>query len=331
MGSARLSAERPPGRSQKGFVSVASRLALVIFALVAAVSALVAFELTRREQEHYVESKRLAGAMLTDLFAASVAPALDFADNDALGASLGMLAQNREVVDAAVWAPEGREPLARLRTPSALGAATDHRPGTRLAHEYVDLSRAVTSPDGKPLGTVLVRVSLAQENAAFRAARRRIFWLACGLSALVAALLVGVVRRTIISPLAALERAARGLSRGDELREVVNLRRDEVGSLGRTFNHMGRAIREREERIFAVNARLQGLLDTMRQAIVVFDGDGHLASERSRLARQIFGEAAGEGTNVVDLLYPAERSPDVEREAFRAWLAEAALTPPEGF
>ena len=35
----------------EGFVSVASRLAIVIFALVAGVSLLVAFELTRRERE----------------------------------------------------------------------------------------------------------------------------------------------------------------------------------------------------------------------------------------------------------------------------------------
>ena len=53
----------------EGFVSVASRLAIVIFALVAGVSLLVAFELTRREREHYIDSKQRAGRMLTELFA----------------------------------------------------------------------------------------------------------------------------------------------------------------------------------------------------------------------------------------------------------------------
>jgi two-component system chemotaxis sensor kinase CheA len=321
---------RSSARAGEAFVSVASRLAVIIFALVAAVSALVAFELTRREEEHYIESKRLAGVMLTELWAASVAPALDFADTDAIATSVGMLAQNRDVVDAAVWSNDDPQPLGGLHQRGPLAAGADHRPGVRVGRDHIDIARAVKSPVGKPLGTVLVRVSLAQENAAFATARQRIFWLASALSALVAALLVGVVRRTIISPLAALERAARRLARG-ELTEVIDLRSDEVGRLGHTFNQMGRVIREREERIFAVNTRLQGLLDTMRQAIVVFDGAGRLGSERSRLARQIFGDASGAATNVVDLLYPAERAPAVEREAFRAWLDAAAATPPEGF
>ncbi len=59
-----------PARDPKRFVSLASRLAVVIFTLVALVSALVAYELTRREEEHLIESKSLAGAMLTELLAA---------------------------------------------------------------------------------------------------------------------------------------------------------------------------------------------------------------------------------------------------------------------
>jgi HAMP domain-containing protein len=141
------------------------------------------------------------------------------------------------------------------------------------------------------------------------------------LSALVAGLLVAVLRRTIFKPLAGLEHAARRLGRG-ELTEVVARRHDEVGSLATTFNHMSRAIREREQHISAVNGRLQGLLDTMRQAIVVFDRHGALGPERSKLARTLFGDGSGPEANVVDLLYPEERAASVEREAFAAWLAE---------
>lgn len=301
-------------------MSVASRLAIVIFALVAGVSLLVAFELTRRERDHYIDSKQRAGRMLTELFAASIAPALDFADADAVSASLGMLSQNHEVVDAVVWPAEGKAPLARLHTGGAL--LGDARPGVRVAEDHIDIAVLSKSPAGKTLGTAWVRVSLSQENAAFAAARSRIFWLACLLSAVVAGLLIAVVRRTIVSPLGKLERAARRLSQG-ELIELKDLRDDEVGMLGRTFNHMGLAIREREERIVAVNGRLQGLLDNMRQAIVVFDGDGCLATERSRLARELFGSEAGPKTSIVELLYPEGRAPEIEREAFRAWLAEA--------
>jgi len=321
--------KRSPVREAKGFVSVASRMAIVIFALVAAVSAFVAFEVTRREEAHFIQSKRLAGSMLTELLANSIAPALDFADGEAVRASLTMLAKNRDVVDAAVWPPDGREPLAELQEHGALASAS-HEPGVRVDAAHIDIARLVQSPVGKPLGTVLVRVSLAEERAAAVAAKTRIFWLAFALSALVAALLIAVVRRTIISPLATLERAARRLSRG-ELIEVENLRLDEIGSLGHTFNHMGRAIREREQRIFSVNTRLQGLLDTMSQAIVVFDGDGRLERERSRFAEQLFGDAAGPNSSVVDLLFPADHAPSVEREAFRAWLGVAGAVARDRF
>ena len=317
-------------RRPEGFVSVASRLALVIFALVAGVSLLVASELTRREHEHYLASKERAGRMLTELFASSIAPALDFADPDAVSASLTMLSQNREVVDAVVWPAEGDHPLAELHHGATPPRANDRKPGVRIGDDHIDIAVPSRSPTGKLLGTAWVRVSLAQENAAFAAVRRRIFWLAFALSGLIAGLLIAVVRRTVTAPLANLERAARRLSRG-ELMELRGLRKDEVGSLGHTFNHMGRVIREREERIIAVNGRLQGLLDHMRQAIVVFDGEGQLANERSQLARALFGNIAGPGTSIVELLYPTDSAPAVEREAFRAWLNEAARTPADRF
>ncbi len=310
-------------------MSLASRLALWIFALVAGVSLVVAFQLTGREHDHYVASKERAGRMLTELFAASIAPALDFADQDALTASLGMLSQNPEVVDAAIWSALGDKPLAELH-PNPKRSARGRDPGVELGSDHIDIAVLAKTPTGKALGSAWVRVSLAQENAAFAAVRRRIFWLAFVLSALIAGLLVAMLRRTIISPLAALERAAQRLARGGVV-ELGELRRDEVGRLGHAFNHMARVIREREERIVAVNGRLQGLLDHMRQAIVVFDGEGHLATERSRFAHELFGDAFGSHTDICDLLYPVGRSPEVEREAFRTWLAEAGSIAPDGF
>lgn len=317
----------PPSRgpARRWFVSLASRLALVIFALVAAVSLVIALELARRERGHYVESKRNAGVMLTELFAASLAPALDFSDVEAVQASLATLSQNREVLSAAVWTqPAEGAPLAVLTSaPEVALARAKPDLGVEAHDSHIDVVRPVQSPTGKELGTVAVRVSLARENTAFASARRRIFWLAFGLSALVAGLLVAVVRRTIVLPLRALERAARRLARG-ELTLVVDGRDDEVGNLGRTFNGMAHAIAEREVRISKMNARLQGLLDNMRQAIMVFEASGRLAEERSKLAQRLFGDA-GQTANIAEILYPADSASEVEREAFGAWLEELSL------
>lgn len=320
----RIESRNPAPERDARFVSLASRLALLIFALVAAVTILVAFELIRRDRAHYLQSKQNAGTMLTELFAASIAPALDFADRDGVASATAMLAQNREVVDAVVWSAGDAAPIGRLRPGGDRALlATGRTPGVRVAEEHLDIVRPVKSLLGEELGTVVVRVSLARELAALQSARKRIVGYSVLLSAAVAALLVAVVRRTIITPLAGLERAAHRLGRG-ELTEVAAPRRDEVGSLATTFVHMGRAIQERERKITAVNARLQGLLDTMRQAILVFDKEGVLAPERSKLARTLFGDASGPGTSIVDLLYPEDRAAGVEREAFSAWLPEAA-------
>jgi two-component system, chemotaxis family, sensor kinase CheA len=302
----------------------------MIFALVVGASLLVALELIRRERGHYLESKRSAAVMLTELFAAAVGPAVDFGDPVAVAHTLGMLSQNREVSHAAVW--QGTEP----RAVSQIGSP---RPGERrptcgscvlVFDNQLTIVRPVSDPLGKHLGTVGVTVSLARENAAFASARRRIFWMTSGLAALVALLLMGAVRRSIISPLAQLEASARRLARG-ELVEVDGLRRDEVGNLGQAFNDMGRVIREREESIVAMNARIQNLLDHMRQAILVFDAAGQLARERSRLAHQVFGDVRGTDTNIADLLYPSAQATSVEREAFLSWLREVEGTDPSEF
>ena len=100
-------------------------------------------------------------------------------------------------------------------------------------------------------------------------------------------------------------------------------RDDEIGRLSRTFNSMAQIIDERERRIAASHCRLQNLLDHMGQAIVVFDAQGRLTEERSRLAERIFGASAG--ATVVDQLYPVSEGAEMEREAFQAWV-EAAFT-----
>lgn len=313
------------------FASLASRLAFITFALVACVSLFVAFELTRRERSLYIESKSRAAEMLTQLLSSALTPALDFSDAEAVKTTLEMLAHNPEVVDAVVWSAEGDTPLARLTAAGDPVFGSQRQAlGTRAFDAYLDSTLLITNPTGKLLGTVTVRVSLTKENAEFSASKRRTFWLAIGLSGLVAGLFVLVTRRTILSPLANLERAAGRLARG-ELSEVTELAGNEIGELGRAFNAMGRSIREREQRIGAVNGRLQGLLDNMRQAIVVFDATGQLGIERSRLAHRVLGHSLESKSNIRDVLFGEQTSSEIEREAFDAWLSATAEASAEEF
>ncbi|MEY2934071.1 MAG: hypothetical protein RL033_4820, partial [Pseudomonadota bacterium] len=323
-----------PAPNERPFVSVASRLALMIFALVAGVSLVIAVVLVGREHESYLEAKRRAADMLTGLMAAGIAPALDFADVESLASSLATLSANEEVLDAAVWSPLGGPALAQLQPRAPLALQGQPPVGALFRDGYIDITRPVRSPRGKELGTLAVRVSLAHEQEAFAATRLRILWLTPTLALLVAGLLIAVVRRLIVSPLSQLELAARRLGAGQQTL-VPEKRQDEVGSLARTFNGMARLISEREERINSMNARLQSLLDHMRQAIVVFDETGQLGTERSRTADQVFGPAfdtaAAIDVNVSDLLFPSPPASELERDAFRAWLSEVAQADPSSF
>ena len=64
----------------------------------------------------------------------------------------------------------------------------------------------------------------------------------------------------------------------------------------------------------------------MGQAILVFDEQGKLTEEHSRLAERIFGASAG--ASVVDQVYPRVEGAEMEREAFQTWVQAAVQSDP---
>jgi two-component system chemotaxis sensor kinase CheA len=298
--------------------SIATRLALGIVVLVAIVTSLVVAELNRLEWQRLLSSKRAAGQLVAVVFAGSLAPALDFKDDDAVRDRVEGLRVSSEILRALVLATGRSQPIAQYRKAN--------EPECSEA-DCIEVLHPVVSPTGEQLGSVQLSVSLGHEREAFAQTRRRMIGLGAIFSLGLASALILAARRFLVAPLARLETAAMALARG--LPVLVPVQRDdEVGRLSRTFNSMAQIIDDRERRIAASNRRLQNLLDHMGQAIVVFDAQGRLTEEHSRLAERIFGATAG--ASVVDQVYP-DREAMMEREAFQAWVEAAVSGEPAQF
>jgi two-component system, chemotaxis family, sensor kinase CheA len=297
--------------------SLGTKLALTVVLVLGLASAIIGVTLSERARASVIESKTAAASMMVDLFAASVAPVLDFDDDEALNAELGNLRANKDVLYAAVWKEGEPKPAVELgaRPPGALRPVGVQ---TRASENHIEYARQVSDPTGKKLGVVAVHLSLANENAEARRLQRRIVALSALVAAAIAALVIAVARQQVLTPLNRLARAARRLERGERV-EVEVRSADEVGNLGRAFNAMAAAIVDREQRLEAVNKRQQELFDHMRQAVVVIGEDGMLDEVRSRHALDVL-DAKSPGREILwELLYPDDPG-GVEAEALREWL-----------
>jgi len=273
-----------PVRSARALTSLGTKLALAVVIVLGMASAIIGVTLSERARASVIESKSTAASMMVDLFAASVAPVLDFDDDEALNAGLGNLKANKDVVYAAVWKEGGQHAAAAFGAAAAPARPSANQ--TQIFPDHIEYARQVADPKGRALGTVVVHMSLANENAEARRLQRRIVGLSFAVAALIAALVIAVARQQVLKPLNRLARAAKRLEGGEHVQVEVRSA-DEVGNLGRAFNAMAAAIADREQRLEALNKRQQELFDHMRQAVVVVGEDGLLDEVRSRHALEV--------------------------------------------
>jgi HAMP domain-containing protein len=292
--------------------------------LVLCVTSVTVAELTRHEWQRLIESRRTAADMVANLFAGTLAPALDFGDLEAVKGHLAGLHSNAMIVYAAVFPVDSPTPLAEYHNGRGDGGPSD----AARAEGEIQVQSGVHNPTGVRLGSVVLRVSLAQEVQAFHRTRARLIGLGALVAMALASLLVVIMRRTLVIPLGRVEAAALQLAAGDRVLVPAD-RDDELGSLSRAFNSMAANIDDRERRIAAQHRRLQALFDNMGQAIMVFGSDRLLTEERSRSAERWLD--ARPGNSIVDILYPEDESLDIERQAFEAWLEVAFTAPADRF
>ncbi len=322
-----LHAEKTPR-----FVSLSAKLALSTVLVLSAFAAVVYVALASRERETLVASKEKAASMVADVFAVQLVAPLDFGDQEVIGRDLDNLAvdrDRRELAFAEVWSADPPALVARRGEPAPGGApAIDAPAGSTVGADDLVVVRPVRREDGTRLGTARLRYSLAAENALYRAHRAQILVATAGLALLVAAVLLALGRFLVVTPLERLAAVVGRVEKGEAGGRAPQTAGDEIGRLGLAFNRMIDAVSDREARLAQLGARLRGLLDHMRQAIVVIEPGGRIEEAPSREAARVFGDAVV-GRDVRDLLYPGVPSWEVGRVAFDAWLALAFDAPPD--
>ena len=292
------SPRRPPAARAGRFVSIGTKLALAILALIVAVSTLIYFTLTSHERESLLQAKENAARMTVALFAESLTASVEFDDAGGVGDALKHLSANGEVLYASVWradaldASRNADRLGEFRRP--VHTLDEPAPPAHLElrltrHEdRLVASQGVKNADGARLAQSVVVFSLAKENEAYAASKEHTLLAAGGLALALTLILVLLTRATVGRPLGRLLRSVRALERGEHVAIAAGAN-DEVGRLAGAFGVMADAIAARNREIQARNADMRLVLNNVGQGFVALDPQGRLAAERSAVIDRWFG------------------------------------------
>ncbi|MEW6523217.1 MAG: ATP-binding protein [Bacillota bacterium] len=117
---------------------------------------------------------------------------------------------------------------------------------------------------------------------------------ATGLALAITAILGLFLARTITGPVVRLTRRARHMAAGD-FEEMLDVRSDdEIGQLGRMFNHLALRLRETLHEISSEKRKAEAILNYMADGILAVDGQGTVVLANPAAARLL-------GTTVADI------------------------------
>jgi serine phosphatase RsbU (regulator of sigma subunit) len=223
-------------------LSVGTQLAAVTVAVLTLVTTLLVVGLASQEHDSAISKKSAAATMVTELFAASAAAGVVFADEDAVQAVLTNLRKTEDVIGGSVFSVRAAAPIGtfgKLVTPTV-------RPGVRLYEDELVVTREITDNENRVVGRATVVFSLLPENAAQLQTRRNLALGGLVVMLITAALLIVATRSRIVKPLERLASAATELERGELTNRASEYGNSEVADLARAFNRMGDAVQERE-------------------------------------------------------------------------------------
>jgi len=243
-------AEPTAPQPARAWFKLGTKLTLGIVLVIAAAALGLGGTFAEMTRGHFVESKRAAAVAFTDLFAASIAPAVDFRDEESLQTDASHFRGRTDALELSVWG-DGPSPL--LGQGSA--PAPSLGPSTEVLPDRVVVVRPISNPTGR-IGTVRLAFSLAEENQSAARARRQIMVGSVGIGAVLALVLLILLRLLVGSPLREMLDGIRELHAG-RLPNVRVRSGDEMGALASAFNEMAATIVDREEQLSEAYRELQ--------------------------------------------------------------------------
>ncbi|MDE2440379.1 MAG: response regulator [Betaproteobacteria bacterium] len=248
--------------------TIRNKLVALSFSFLLIVVVLV-FWLVYSQQRHLLQTE-WSESMTAQarLLANNSQAALAFGDAREAERLLGSLAINPVIAASRTLLPNGHV-LAEYRRPDASTLPFPSNPATAsLIDDYLLVREPIQlAGQNSPVGWIEMLVSLEQFHAHMREAARDTFLLL--LAALIISLLLtrfAVVRLT--APLEQLDRLANRISQDAGLTERVDIRhRDEIGSLGQSFNRMLDSLQTRDQELGCYRDSLEAMVEDRTQAL----------------------------------------------------------------
>lgn len=160
---------------------------------------------------------------------------------------------------------ERPEILEALRT----GQGAEKRHSMTLDTDQYYIAHRIDGPQGT-IGFVRVSVAVSRIENRVAAAQRVILSVAVGIG-LLAFFVTSLVVARIIAPVAELTSAAKAMAAGGVGQSVVIRNRDELGTLGEAFNHMGHELQVRITELRDNGQRLATVLGSMVEGVIAVD------------------------------------------------------------
>ncbi len=155
-------------------------------------------------------------------------------------------------------------------------------------------ARIFTGSDNQPQGFIRLAVPLSDIRS-FTDGLKRLILFSLGF-AFVLALVFGWLATNLISrPIKSVSSVAKGISRGDFSERAGVYSNDELGDLSTSINHMSKQIKERIDEVTTSRLRLEAVLLSMFDGVIVVGADGKivLMNQTLRELLQVTEEVVG--------------------------------------
>lgn len=200
-----------------------------------------------------------------------------------------------------------------------------------------ELRRPLLDLEGKQMGELRISRSFEAARQHVERLRRDVFFIwAIALGA--GLILISVMARRFLRPLAELDSAAQRIAQGDYQVRIEPGSEDEVGRLAASFNSMSASLREareeliRQERISTIGRLSTSLVHDLRNPLAAIYGGAELlvdtklsAEQVKRLASNIYKSSRRIQELLQDLLQVARESAEVREPCRLAELVRAAM------